>query len=577
MKKSTFKLNPFFIALVISCFPVLLFAQTVNKDFLDGAIHFKIKDYVSSNITVNEDKTVDINQMDFMVRVVSKYAIKQIQRPYDINNDSKLQRMFIVYFDNINKIDEFVKELENNSDIEFAEKCPRRYPYWVPNDPYYVLNSTTGAGTINWSWHLDLVKAEAAWDIQKGSNTVKVGVVDNAIWGEHPDLQIPSANQYNGATQVTGNSAPPSSVSQAQCADPNNGCDAYTWSHGTHCAGNIAAINNNGVGVASLAGGNGSQVSGVQLYAAKADGGSGMYNNYINNGINWCVNKGCKVISLSLGGYSQSQSDILVINAAYNAGVTVLAAAGNNGDGAEDAANANAICYPAGYANVISVASANGDKKLSGFSEYGTWVDIAAPGGYNSTNMQNYGISQLSTTYVENTIIDYVFSGSGPLSGKYDVMQGTSMACPITASLCALMLSKKPNLTPTQILSCLQSSDQALATGSNAISTGNGIINAQAALQCLGTGDDDLVETSNVSIYPNPTTGEFNLVCGDNFTGTTIIRVYNNVGSLILENFIPESKNKVSSFSLNNTDSGIYYVSIINDKNAITKRLSIVK
>ncbi|MEI7594753.1 MAG: S8 family serine peptidase [Bacteroidota bacterium] len=505
MRKFTFSFRNLWVAIFIAIIPLASTSQTVNKDYLDGAIHFKIKDDVHIRIKVNEDKTVDINQLSFLNRLANKYAIKQIQRPYDAFNDSKLLKIFIVYFDNIGKIDELVKELENVAIIEFAEKCPRRYPLWAPNDPYYTLNSTTGIGTINWAWHLDLINAEAAWDIQKGSNTVKVGLVDNAIWGEHPDLQIPSSKQYNGATQTAGSSAPPTTITQTQCADPNT-CPSYEWSHGTHCAGNIAAINNNGVGVASLAGGNGTQASGVQLYAARADGGSGMYSNYITNGINWCVNQGCKVISLSLGGSTSSATEQTFFTSLFNNGVTVVAAAGNDG--------VTTLSYPAAYNNVISVASCDGDKKLSSFSQYGTWVDIAAPGGSQTASYATYGISQLSTTYVENSVVDYVFSGSGPLSGKYDVMQGTSMACPITASLCALMLSKNSTITPTQILSCLQSTDQALATGSNTISTGNGIINASAALGCVPS-------TSGITAMFTPSVTSGNAPLSVQFTNTS--------------------------------------------------------
>lgn len=470
-------------------------AQTFEKNFKDGSVHFKIKDNIVLKYLINDDKTVDISQFAFLNEVNAKYHLTKLSRPYDIAKDPKVLRIFLLEFSDFENINNIVADLQKLDVIEYAEKCPRRYPLWTPNDPYYAL---TTAG-YNWNWHLDQVKASLAWDIQKGVNTVKVGIVDNAIWGSHPDLQIPTNHQYNAATQVAGNSAPPTTISQTG-SYPSN-ITPYEWSHGTHCAGNIAAINNNSTGVCSLAGGDGSQASGVQLYAARADDGSGMYNTYINNGITWCVNQGCKVISLSLGGYTSSSTDQTLINSAVtNYGVIFVASAGNNGDGGEDPGNTNAVVYPAGYSNVISVAATNEDKKLAAFSEYGTWIDIAAPGGYMSPDGESYGLSQLSTTYCHNLVLSYVLSTQNPITGTnnyYDVMQGTSMSCPITASLCALMLSRNSTLTPTQVLNCLQSTSQTLTAGSHTIATGKGIIDAQAALNCVSP-------TTGVTAYFTP-------------------------------------------------------------------------
>lgn len=467
--------------LCITLIPLMSVSQTFEKNFKDGTIHFKLKDNVMLKYQINPDKTVDIKQFDFLGEINGKYQISKLSRPYDMGGDEKIIRIFLLEFTDFENIDKIISDLQKQDVIEYAEKCPRRYPLWVPNDPYYAL---TTAG-YNWNWHLDQIKATLAWDIQRGSNTVKVGIVDNAIWGSHPDLQIPTSHQYNGVNQTTGNSAPPASISQTGTYPGN--IAPYEWSHGTHCAGNIAAINNNGVGVCSLAGGDGSAANGVQLYAASADDGSGMYNNYIDNGIDWCVNQGCKIISLSLGGYTSSSTDQALINSAVsNYGVIFVASAGNNGDGSEDMANINAVTYPAGYNNVISVAATNEDRKLADFSEYGSWIDIAAPGAF-MIGGETYGLSQLSTTYCHNLVTAYVLGAQNQITGTtnyYDVMQGTSMSCPITASLCALLLSRNSSLTPAQVLSCLQSTSQTLASGSHSIAGGIGIIDAQAALQC---------------------------------------------------------------------------------------------
>ncbi len=561
----------FKVNLAILCFVLTAYftnAQTFEKDFKDGAIHFKIKDNVFLKYNINEDKTFDISQFAFLNEINTKYVIKKLSRPYDIAKDPKILRIFLLEFSDFENINSIIADLQKIDIIEYAEKCPRRYPLWTPNDPYYAL---TSAG-FNWNWHLDQVKASLAWDIQKGVNTVKVGIVDNAIWGSHPDLNIPTNHQYNATTQVAGNSAPPTSISQTG-SYPSN-ITPYEWSHGTHCAGNIAAINNNGVGVCSLAGGDGSQASGVQLYAARADDGSGMYNTYINNGINWCVNQGCKVISLSLGGYTSSSTDQALINSAVtNYGVTFVASAGNNGDGGEDPGNTNAVVYPAGYPNVISVAATNEDKKLATFSEYGTWVDIAAPGGYMNGG-ETYGMSELSTTYCHNLVTAYVLSSQNPITGTsnyYDVMQGTSMSCPITASLCALMLSRNSTLTPAQILSCLQSTSQTLASGSHTIATGKGIIDAQAALNCVAptTGVTAFFTPSVTSgVAPltvqftntstgNPTPNSYIWAWGDGTSNTTVTTTATQT-----HNFTAAGNYTVTLTASNGTNSDTYTATI---------------
>lgn len=514
MKKIKHYFKWMLTAFTLLVVPLTSIGQTVDEQYLDGAVFFKIKDDAFMKIKVNDDNTVNLNQFDFLSEISEKYAIKSVERPYNINGNQKLLRIFLLHFSDIKKIDELIKDLQRNNTIEYAEKCNRQYSFWTtPNDPFYT---STSSGW-NWNWYHDIINSEGAWALQKGSNTVKVGIVDNAIWGAHPDLQIPSNHQYNGVNQTTGNSAPPTSVSQTGTYPSL----PYQWSHGTHCAGNIAAINNNSVGIASLAGGDGSQASGVQLYAARnSNDNLQAYNNYTNYGVQWLVNQGCKVISLSLGGFVSSQTDQTFYQAVYDAGVTVVVAAGNNADGSQDPnpSNQNGITYPAGYSSTISVAAVNEDGKLAYFSEYGSWIDIAAPGGF-MTGGQNAGMSILSTTYCQNMFYNYIaglYGVSNPLSGmNYDLSQGTSMACPIAASLCALMLSKNPNLTPAQIKSCLQSTDHALTSGSNPISSGNGYIDAQAAIACVQS------PSSNVTAMFTPSTSSGNAPLTVQFTNTS--------------------------------------------------------
>jgi len=456
-------------------FSTQLFAQTLNPNFKDGAIYFKFKDDYKNPFRVNKDLSVNPNQFSFLQKVFSQYGLIKLERNLYLFNDPKLLKTLYMEFSNASQIDQLIKELSSLPMIEYAEKVVIPKLFWVPNDPYYV-SPYSGQ---NFRWHLDMIKASQAWDIQQGGvSTVKVAVVDNAIWGAHPDLGISTTNQYNAGTSTAGNSAPPTTVAQnPSCTSTNlqtaNGCPAYDWSHGTHCAGLVGAINNNGVGIASIGGG--VSVMGVRI----ADNNGSLAYSY--QGVQWAASNGAKVISMSFGGTTFSQTFQNLMTTCFDNNITLVAAAGNEGDAG------NAINYPAGYTNVISVASVNSDKKLSSFSQYGSWITVAAPGGFTVSNGTEYLPNILSTTYCTSQLFRVI--GLTAFDGKYyDGMNGTSMATPIVAGLCGLMLSKNPNLTPTQIKNCLQSTHQDLAAGSNTISTAGGIIDAQAAMNCvLGT------------------------------------------------------------------------------------------
>lgn len=519
-------------------------AQTVNPNFKDGSLIFKLRDNYTFNGKINADKSVVLSGLTFMEKLITKYGVTRVSRELDALNDPKLLRIFFVEFSDIYRIDEFVQELSKIAVVEYVEKDAKRKPFMVPNDPYY---STSG-----YNWHLAMIKAPAAWDIQQGVATVKVGVVDNAIWSEHPDLGISATNQCNAsvspATTGVGKSSPPTSVVQTTtCTETQitsaGGCPSYEWSHGTHCAGLIGAKLNNGIGVASIGGG-------VTIVAARAaDDAGNMYTTNITRGCNFCVGQSVKVLSLSLGGNDSSPTEQTQFTTYYNNGITIVAAAGNEGDGN------NAVNYPAGYTNVISVASVNSNKKLSSFSQYGSWVDIACPGGFTIVSGQEYIPNILSTTYCTAQLLRIY--GVNTFNGtNYDGMQGTSMACPMVAGLCGLLLSKNPTATPAQIENCLKTTSQTLAVGSNAIMTGSGIVDAQAALNCIGGTTTPYANFSaNVTSGSAPLTVTFTDASTAG-TGTITNRAWTFTGGS------PATAGNVTSQAVTYSTPGIYPVSL---------------
>ena len=480
--------------LILSLFGILN-AQTINPGYIDGHLYFKFNDDYNFKIKVNENTSIDFNQMPAeFTEMFERYGVTLITRPLYAFNDPKLERIIRLEFTDAQNIALFIKELELLEDVEYAEMvpyCTRKVTY---NDPYYTSTTLSGI-QYNFKWHLEMINAPQAWGIQQGSANIKVAIVDNAVWGNHPDLQIASSNQcsFANGTESVGNSAPPSSVSQStQCSQAdlytNNNCPAYDWSHGTHCAGLVGAINNNNTGISSIGGG-------VTLLGVRtANNEDEMY--YCMNGVRWAVQQGAKVVSMSYGSTQQSTSERTAFQTFYNNGVILVAAAGNEGD------SDNSINYPAGYSTVISVASVNNNGKLSSFSQYGNGrADVAAPGGFVMYQNQEYMPNILSTTYCTSQMLR-IF-GLNLVNGQYyDGMQGTSMATPITAGLCGLMASAYPNITPAQAKECLISTGTTLASGSNTIDN-NVYINAYAAVQCAQSYSNSLVVTPTSLTLPS--------------------------------------------------------------------------
>jgi subtilisin family serine protease len=381
-----------------------LFSQTFDRDYQDGRLYFKYKDDVNVNFSVRANNEVAIQEVPFVAALQQDYRINKLERPFDINNDSKLLRTLMIEIQDMEKIDEVLARLKQQPELEYVEKVPMDYITYVPNDSIYNMFN----GASNWGWHLDVIQADKAWDISKGSTDIKVAIVDNAVWADHPDLASKIVLQrdvyYN-----TNFSSPPATG------------DPFEWSHGTHCAGLAAAITDNEIGIASI----GFNVSIIAIKAANNTAPNGIPSGYA--GIQYAANNGADVINMSWGGPGYSATNQNLINSIDAMGIVLVAAAGND--------NVSTAHYPSAYNNVISVAATDSDDTKAWFSNFGTTVDVSAPGG---SGIPGPG-GLMSTTFNQNTY------------GYYDLMSGTSMASPVAAGLAGLILSINPDLTPDQV------------------------------------------------------------------------------------------------------------------------------
>lgn len=270
-------------------------------------------------------------------------------------------------------------EYRSDKSVKYAEPDGLVQLADSPDDPYFDSGS---------QWDITKVQAGEAWDITHGDPAIQVAVLDTGIDTTHPDLAGKVVSSVNFSSSPTS-------------------LDLY--GHGTHVAGTIAAATNNGLGVAGL--GYDSTLVNVKVMA---DNGTGDYAALIQ-GITWAADHGAKVINMSLGGFSASSALKDAINYAWNKGLVIVAAAGNSGT--------DTPFYPAYYTNAIAVAATDSSDYKASFSNYGDWVDIAAP-----------GVNIVSTVPADNVPL-------GSASG-YRYLSGTSMASPHVAGLAALVFNR---------------------------------------------------------------------------------------------------------------------------------------
>lgn len=312
-----------------------------------------------------------------------------------------------------------MRQIAADPNVEYVEVDKLNHPFLTPNDTSFSQQYGLGTGAGG-------IRATEAWDITNGAGVV-VAVIDTGITS-HSDLNANILPGYDfiidTAVAADGNGR------DSNPADPGDayGGNPSSW-HGTHVAGTVAAVTNNAKGVAGVA-------YGAKVVPIRALGKGGGYDSDIADAIIWASGgtvsgvpanaNPAEVINLSLGGSgacgTTTQS---AINGAVSRGSTLVIAAGNS--------NANTTGFsPANCNNVVAVGAVTSTGARASYSNYGSLVDVAAPGS-----------AVLSTL---NT------GTSGPGSESYASYSGTSMAAPHVAGVVALMQSKatsgKPSRTP---------------------------------------------------------------------------------------------------------------------------------
>ena len=360
-----------------------------------------------------------------------------------------------------------IKTLRRRPDIKYAEPNYIIQPLLTPND-----------GGYSFQWHYPLINLPQAWDITTGSNSVVVAVIDSGVILSHPDLQGQLVQGYDFVSD-------PSKALDGDGIDNNPDDPGNTLMpgtsifHGTHVAGTIGAASNNSTGVAGV----NWAVSIMPLRGLGALGGSSYdvmqavrYAAGLPNDSGTSPVKRADVINLSLGGPASSLAEQELFAQVRAMGVIIVAAAGNS-------ANSTPF-YPASYNGVVSVSAVDINKNKTPYSNFGTTVDVAAPGGVSTQDINGDG-------YPDGVLSTAGDDSSGGIQTNYSIYQGTSMAAPHVAGIAALMKAVNPALTPAafdNLLASGQLTEDLGQAGRDDI-YGYGLINAHKAVVAAGGAD----------------------------------------------------------------------------------------
>jgi thermitase len=324
----------------------------------------------------------------------------------------------------------YILKLKKQNNVLVVEPNYRVRADLYPNDPAYPSQQYGPA----------LIQAESAWDTTTGSNSVILAIIDSGLDTSHPEFFGRTVAGYNFIDNNT------------------NTQDEY--GHGTHVAGIAAATGNNAQGIAGLA-------WGVKIMPLRVldKYGNGDYA-HVADALMWAVDHGAKIMNLSFGGPYPSVTLENAIYYAYSHGAAIFAAAGNYGTSPDPLRYS--VFYPAAYQQVMAVGSVGASAVRSSLSNYGTEMDLMAPGEtiYSTMPMTSYTIGKAT---------------------QYDTLSGTSMAAPHAAGAAALLASLACFDTPDKIYQALEDSARDLGPSGWDQYNGYGLIQVADAMALCPT------------------------------------------------------------------------------------------
>lgn len=392
----------------------------------------------SSNTSVSSSLPVQDTQVSSQSVSTNEFDAKGISKKYvlvKLKNNSLKAQAFTAKYDTtikntIPKINvmvmeipqnrssqDFLQTLKKDSDVAFAEPDVKVELDAIDyNDPM-----------LNDQYSLKKVNANSAWEVNQGSPSTIIGIVDTGVDLDHPDLKAKLLEGYNAIAPGT----PPKDDAK----------------HGTHVAGIASAIGNNGLGVSGLA-------PKCKILPVKVLGNGTGSIATIADGLIWAADHGADVVNMSLGTYTEEKTLGEAVKYALGKNVVLIATMGND--------NMEKRRYPAGFPGMIAIGSTDENDKKSSFSNYGDWITVSAPGSNILSTLPTY------------------MSPNG-----YGKMSGTSMAAPLVTGLAGLIRSQSKNISPAETAKLLKATADDLGDAGFDKYFGAGRINAAKALETL--------------------------------------------------------------------------------------------
>ncbi len=443
--------------------------MTLGDDFVPGEVivGYKPPENVISSLAA-KGLQQGVEPVLVKLAATSRYSISSLQPMVEARN-SETAALIPNASDTLLEKDRtlnMLKALKAREDVAYAEPNFIRKAFaTTPSDPHYISQ-----------WHYPLINLPQAWDTSVGNSNVIVAVIDTGVLLAHPDLTNRLTSGYDFISD-SGNALDGDGIDNNP-NDPGDQRNGSTSSfHGSHVAGTVGAASDNALGVSGVSWN--SMI--MPLRVLGGDGGTTYdsiqalkYAAGLNNDSGTLPQQRADIINMSYGSTSYSQAEQSTIDTIKNLGIIMVAAAGNE--------STNQQSYPAAYSGVFSVSAVTMEKKAAWYTNFGSWVDIAAPGGNSSADLNGDG-------YPDGVLSTSGDDSSGTVQYLYTFLQGTSMAAPHVAGVFALMKSIYPGLTFDVATTLLEKNSLTDDTGDPGRDDyqGYGLVNAQ---KCLAAATD---------------------------------------------------------------------------------------
>ncbi len=474
--------------------------------------------YVAGELIVKYKENAVLGFNQNLTRLVGSNIMHMVLSEEKLFKDENKRELSRIYKLKVSKNADIKKLAEEYSKLPYVE-------YAEPNYIYEILYQPDDSSFAS-QWGLNVIRANESWNITRGNSSVVIAIIDTGVDWDHPDLAL---NIWNNTDEIPDNGVDDDNNSyvddvrgydfvdidnssyedEGYIFDPNedyNNNDTNPMDyhgHGTHCAGIAAAVTNNSQGIAGVCWYCKIMPvrAGFKIWCPASECGVAGWTGILEvddiaHAIRYAADNNASIISMSFGGTNSSTLQD-AIDYAYSKNITLIAAAGN--DGTSDKTNA----YPAAYDNVIGVAATGEGDSVPSYSNYGAWVDVAAPG------------NNIYSTYYNDT---------------YATMSGTSMAAPHVAGGAGLLLSYNSSLSQTEIRDILNHTGKVINFHGTEIPR----IDLLSALSSFDKTPPVLTNNATNNTKPRKNdVVQFNITCTDNFGVSFYFFSWNESGQWI--------------------------------------------